>query len=458
VSGVTTFLSSDPEICFPALPGGRSVGLLAILFQLEQSQWWSPDEMAHHQFRQLARVVEHARRTVPFYRERFESPELAASLVNPRSWREVPLLSRRDIQLRGDDLHSRQVPPSHGRVSRTTTSGSTNAPVATLGTQVTELFWRALTLRDHVWHRRDFSQSLAAIRYVHDARAAPPEGARDENWGPATAGVVQTGPVYLLDVRASIAEQTDWLVRVNPGYIVGYPSALLGVARMLDQQGRRLSQLRELRTFGEIVESECRGECERTFGVPLVDMYSSQEVGYIALQCPEHDHYHAQSENLLVEVIDDDGRPCSSGQVGRVVVTTLHNFAMPLVRYDIGDYAEVGPPCPCGRGLPVLTRILGRQRNLLRLPDGSRRWPVFDAGERPEELPAFFQYQVIQRGLEELEVLAVRPHPFTAAEEARVQTYMQQTLGYPFRVVLRRVDAIARSRTGKFEDFICELP
>ena len=127
-----------------------------------------------------------------------------------------------------------------------------------------------------------------------------------------------------------------------------------------------------MRTFGEILEPVCRATCQQVFGVKVVDMYSSQEVGYIALQCPEHEHYHVQAENLLVEVLAEDGRGCGPGEVGRVVVTTLHNFAMPLLRYDIGDYAEVGASCPCGRGLGVLTRILGRQRNLLVLPDGRR--------------------------------------------------------------------------------------
>ena len=140
-----------------------------------------------------------------------------------------------------------------------------------------------------------------------------------------------------------------------------------------------------------------------------------------------------------------------------MVVTTLHNFAMPLLRYEIGDFAEVGPACPCGRGLPVLSRILGRQRNLLIMPDGRRRWPVFDAGERPQDLPPFYQFQVIQRSRQTIEVLVVRHKPYTDAESQTVARYFQQTLGHPFDVTVRTVDSIPRSRSGKFEDFICEV-
>ena len=115
-------------------------------------------------------------------------------------------------------------------------------------------------------------------------------------------------------------------------------------------------------------------ETMEAWGVPLSDMYSGREVGYLALQCPQHDHYHVMSEGNFLEVLGDDGRPCQPGETGRVVVTTLHNYVMPLIRYEIGDFAEVGEPCPCGRGLPVLTRILGRQQNMLTLPTGESRW------------------------------------------------------------------------------------
>jgi phenylacetate-coenzyme A ligase PaaK-like adenylate-forming protein len=98
----------------------------------------------------------------------------------------------------------------------------------------------------------------------------------------------------------------------------------------------------------------------RDWDVPLTDLYAADEAGCIALQCPDHEHYHVQSESVLVEVLDVEGRACAPGAVGRVVVTTLQNFAMPLVRYDIGDVAEAGDPCPCGRGLPVLRRIARR--------------------------------------------------------------------------------------------------
>ena len=453
------FFSSLADCEWPATPPPYSAGLLSVLFQLERSQWWTPEELASQQFRQLNHVVQHAYRTVPFYRRKFDERQLdSAKVASPEHWAEMPLLARRDIQLSGTELHSTDIPTLHGPTKSSTTSGSTNQPVTTLGTGLTEFFWRVLTLRDHFWHRRDFSQSLATIRYIGNKMAATiSDEVREENWGVATQGVVSTGPAFRLSIQSTIEEQVRWLLRMKPGYLLSYPSALLAIARSLEAQNEKLPALLGLRTFGEILEPECRQVCQRLFDVKIVDTYSSQEVGYIALQCPEHQHYHTQSENLLVEILDETGRPCRPGEIGRVVVTTLHNFAMPLLRYDIGDYAEVGERCPCGRGLPVLKRILGRKRNLLVMPDGQRRWPLFNAGERPEELPPFYQFQVIQRSREQIDVLVVRDESFNLPEEETVRKYMQQTLGFPFKIVIQVVESIPRSPTGKFEDFISEI-
>jgi phenylacetate-CoA ligase len=186
-------------------------------------------------------------------------------------------------------------------------------------------------------------------------------------------------------------------------------------------------------------------------------MYSAEEMGYMALQCPEHEHYHVQSENVLLEVLRDDGAPCGPGETGRVVVTPLHNFAMPLFRYANGDHAEVGPPCPCGRGLPVLSRIMGRSRNMLRLPDGSSHWPSFPS-ETWIDIAPIRRLQLVQHGLQAIEARIVAERDLDADEEVRLVAALRGTLGYPFDISVTRVEAIGRSGNYKFEDFICRIP
>ncbi len=263
-------------------------------------------------------------------------------------------------------------------MSQLFTSGSTGKPVMVVTTGLTQLLWNAFTARDHLWHRRDFRAKLAAIRFVSGDACDPPDGRMGQNWGPATAGITRTGPSATLHIKAGIDQQIPWLVKQDPEYLITYPSNVLALARKCEQRGIKLPSLREIRTFGEILEPHTREAVHRAFGVKTVDMYSSQEVGYIALQCPDHEHYHVQSENVLVEVLREDGTPCEAGEIGRIVVTALHNFATPIIRYRIGDFAEVGSPCPCGRGLPVLNRVVGRQRNMLVLPNGDLRWPSIE--------------------------------------------------------------------------------
>src|SRR3546814_11153852 len=109
-----------------------------------------------------------------------------------------------------------------------------------------------------------------------------------------------------------------------------------------------------------------------------------------------HEVYHAQSENVLLEVVDDDGRPCGPGETGRVLITSLHNFATPLIRYELGDYAEVGSPCACGRGLPVIKQVLGRKRNRLILSDGRSGFPYLGDHEEVRAItPQVTEFQYI---------------------------------------------------------------
>ncbi len=171
------------------------------------------------------------------------------------------------------------------------------------------------------------------------------------------------------------------------------------------------------------------------------------------MQCPEHEHYHLQSESLIVEVLDTDGAPCAPGETGQVVVSTLHNFAMPLLRYASGDYAEAGEPCACGRGLPVLKRIVGRQRNMLRRPDGVRYWPSFPIEAWRRAAPVL-QIQLVQDAIDHIEARVVMPRDFAGDERERLAAVLIDCLGYPFRMTLIRVDSISRGAGQKYEDFV----
>jgi len=437
-----SFQNKMSDNAWPAISAPHAAARLALLQQLDHSQWLAPQRLLELQLAQLQLLLDHACATTPYYRSRRGRSMTAERLV------ELPLLKRADLQQSYGELKSERVPREHGQVWEVRTSGSTGSPVRVLKTQLLELFWHVLTLREHLWQRRDLAGKLAAIR--RGASGTHP------SWGAATAGVFVTGPAVGMKVESGIDEQLAWLQRENPAYLLTYPSLLGELARTCLSRGVRIPALRQARAMSEIVTPELRQLCREAWGVPVVDMYSAEEVGTIALQCPEHEHYHVQSESVLVEVLDDEGRACPPGDVGRVVVTDLHNFATPLIRYDIGDFAEVGGPCPCGRGLPMLTRIVGRVRNLLETADGKRYYPFLGQSQFLDIAP-IVQHQFVQTAFDLVEArIVMREAPSKEQVEA-LRAHVERRMPPGVRVKVIRVDSIPRGAGGKYEDFVSEV-
>ena len=447
--------STVKGIEWPALPSPSAAGRLAALFQIEQSQWWTEERLRESQFIQINVLLSHCVEHVPYYREVLDRKAILKSF-NEEQWHNIPILTRSKVQQAGEALRAKNIPPDHGRVSLSRTSGSTGKPVETLSTEINHFFWNVFTLRDHLWHQRDFSGKLAVIRYTLKEGAKPPHGIRADNWGGATNGLFKTGDTAMLSIFTSISEQVAWLQREAPDYILTHPSVLQDLALYCQRENIHLPSLREVRTISEILPDNLRELCREVWGVELVDVYSTIELGYLAMQCPEHEHYHVQSEGVLLEVLDDEGKPCKPGEVGRVVVTNLHNYAYPLIRYEVGDYAEVGEPCSCGRGLPVLKRIIGRFRNLLTKPSGERYYPQLGIQDLHKIAPVQ-QFQAVQHTLSDIEILLMLSRPLQSEENDKLTSLFKEMMGDCFNFNIRQVESIQRSASGKYEEFISKL-
>jgi phenylacetate-CoA ligase len=443
------YRSAVPGVSWPALPGQGAPALLALQFQLERTQWLPPGRLVEFQFRQLDGLMRHAWETVSYYRERWRGAYDPGIPLTPERFSSLPFLTRNDLRGQFDALRSTAIPPAHGGTGESRTSGSTGSPVRVLKTGLCELWWRAFTLRDHAWHQRDLGGKLAAIRQgVEDGESA--------EWGPATGVVLETGPLATLPAGTEVGRQIEWLQRQQPDYLITHPTNLAELARRSLAQGIRLPGLREARTSGEMLPQETRVLCRQAWDVPVRDMYSANEMGYLALQCPDHEHYHVQAESVILEVLDRQDRPCAPGQIGRVVVTSLHNFAMPIIRYDIGDYAEAGAACPCGRSLPVLNRIVGRTRNMLVLASGERYWPNFGLRNLTDSVP-ILQYQFVQKSLDRLQARLVTERGLSPDQESRLRQQLLARLPDGYRIEIEYCGVIERGAGGKFEDFISEI-
>lgn len=455
--------SGIPGIAFPALQGGRAAELMALQQQLDASQWWPAAQMQAAQFTQLAALLRHAA-GIPLHAARLRAARIDPAAPTPESWARLPPLTRKDVQREGARLHAKAVPEGHGTTGEVATGGSTGIPVRVRKTALDELLWQALHVREEIWHREDPLGAIARLRRVPPglspaqvAQVWSPEGLTFPDWGPPLNLLWRTGKMHVIESTQTVEVQAEFLRRAQPAYIFVNPSNLRLLLGHLREHPVAMPGLRSVWTLSEAVDDSLRALCRQVLGVRIVHNYTAAETGWMALQCPAHEHFHVQSEAFLLEVVDEANRQVAPGQTGRVLVTPLHNFAMPLLRYEIGDTAEWGPPCPCGRGLPVLTRIGGRILDLLTLPDGRVRRTDF-SHYRLSKIEVVREYQVVQRSRTRIEMLLVTGRPLTDAERAEVLGVLETEFTEGFDFAVTEVKAIARTGAGKLRPFLSEIP
>ena len=436
-----------PEM-WPVLSDPLNSQALALQFQLEQTERWPPEKLLAHQLKQIQNVIDHAQATVPFYKERlapFAGWPLGALTLE--RFRDIPVMSRAEVQAAGKDLQTRRLPSGHGPTTVVTTSGSTGRPLKVLSTKVTSIMVQALSLRGHLWHERDLSAKSVRIRPLDPSRKT----AGNRRWSPLPHG----GPSVTIQEGMPVAEIFEQLLLEDPAYVESHPSLILALAQRSAETGRLPKSLREARSFGEALAPWIREYCREVWGLPIIDNYGAEEFGTIAHQCPQSENLHVQSENVLVEVLDDRDRPRGPGQSGRIVVTSLLNYGTPLIRYELGDIVEVGEPCACGRGLPVLKQILGRTKDLIHLPNGERLSSTFWS-----ELRSFSkirQFQVVQTSLESLHLKLVVSAPLDEGERQSLIERMHGRLVHEFQIHITYHDEIPREPSGKYMTFKSEL-
>jgi phenylacetate-CoA ligase len=449
--------SAASGIAWPALPRTRNAKLLALLYQFEQSQWWPAEKLEQLQLGQLSALLSHACHHVPFYRERLSGlKDRGFRLASYADLRQIPILTREQVQENLLSLTATTLPDDHLPLKEGRTSGSTGMPVTYRSTRITELLAVSLGLRSKIWHRQHGGLRKASLQISRQDPREPQEEERIAPTSAASLAVFPGGSTAHFDSRKNIREQLEWLQQVDPELLVTFPSNLAALTREASERGIQLPNLKHLCTQGEVVSADMREMCRAVWGLKIVDIYSCRELNTIALQCPEQEHYHVQSERVIVEVLDERGEHCGPGETGRVVLTDPHNFVMPFVRYANGDFAEVGEACTCGRQMPVLKRILGRTRNMLVLPEGGSIWPAYGSNDLAQVAP-IRQLQAVQHTPTDIELRVVPLRPLDSDAQARLLAAAQarfDEIGPSFTLRLSCVEEIPRAKSGKFEDFL----
>jgi phenylacetate-CoA ligase len=333
----------------------------------------SREQVDQFAFNELKNIVKFSKQRIPWYTNSFASVgDVDGSESLQDLLQSLPILSRRQAQENFDGLYFKSPENNPADYVIQATSGSTGKPVSVM--KFAPLYsaeYDALTLTEWQLNKRDTSKTLSTFRIVQTELEDAPLGPPLSYIG---ATRVHTSRSIL---KRSIPELLNELHRLRPDYLFvnGVVARQLALAQ-LDSDNEPI-KIEQFLTVSDRIDPQLRTLIREVFGGRIIDRYSSEEFGYIALQCPVHDHLHVCSPSLVVEVVDDEGNACDVGVPGRVLVTSLHNFAMPLIRYDIGDIAEFGEPCDSGFNWPVLNQVNGRIRDSITLPDGEFRLVTF---------------------------------------------------------------------------------
>jgi phenylacetate-CoA ligase len=257
--------------------------------------------------------------------------------------------------------------------------------------------------------------------------------------------------------EAQLVAFAESLRRWRPVYLLGYAGALDLFARFLLERGLDGIRPRAVRSSAEILHPDARERIAQAFGAPVYDYYGCREANCLAAECPSHQGLHVLEYGRLVEVLDANGEPSPAGVAGRVVVTDLWNEGMPLLRYATGDLAvRAEGPCACGRGFARLARVVGRESDFVRTPDGrTLHGEVFS--HLFYHVPGVLRFQVVQRTLDTIDVL-VEPAPAAApADLGPIAEGIARLVGPSVRSRVRLVAEIPLGPNGKRKFVISEV-
>lgn len=387
--------------------------------------------------RRLRWLVGHAAHTMPFYRELLEQRGVEpGSIGGIGDLERLPLISRDALRDAGDTAWAQDLPAEHRIIA--STSGSSGTPLTlayrfndrlrkhAIGLHCMSLYgWRP-------WHR---GMALGSQALPHDHRLRH-LGICRWTW------VDPTRPV------------NEWLQeydRLRPQAFHSYPSALREFCFEARQRGPLNWLPRVLSVGGELYPAELTPLATEVFGQPPLVMYGAVEGGRLAFECRAHRGLHVRPDAVHIEILKD-GRPTGPGEVGSVVITSLINTVMPIIRYELGDLAAWEPgACPCGLWWPRLTLYQGRQGDVIALP-GGRRIPVTSLGAIVGKSPSVRQFQFVRRAED---VLLLRYEPYGEADDPLEQVRGELRQALPgIDVQLERSGQLPRTRTGKVARYI----
>lgn len=409
---------------------------------LKTTETFSAEKMQVYQRRLMERLVRHAKAEVPFYENRLNPLFGPKDTIRWDAWTDIEPFTRPEAQEAGDSLFAKETPSQAGSYVTETTSGSTGMPLKVRSSGLMSLMSRSINQRIFDWHGINTDSTVCFI--LDDTGRYPyPKGRSGVNWNLANPKAA----AFSLSVNHTVAEQADWVYRRQPAILSTYPKN--GAAIIEELRDRELAiPFRTMIVHGEVLEEDTRRVAERS-GIKLIDRFGSVELGPLSANCPAGPWHHQFSEVALMET--EILQTVSSEAHNSLVFTSFYNFAMPLIRYRNGDLVKRSQTlCPCGRSLPRIERILGRERNMFTFSDGSRKRPDMSREDYEPFLSAK-QFQVVQHTPQQIEVRYVADNMEQPVNLPGFTDLLHKVLHHDIKVTITRVDQIERNLSGKFE-------
>jgi len=413
---------------------------------LEQSQWLPRGELESLQFDALRRLIAYAFANCPYYRREWTrlniGPHQMQSIEDFRSW---PVIGREVIRENRPGMRA-QLPGLH--LLTKSTGGSTGVPLHF------DLDTENLDHRMAAWHRGyDWAGAGPGTKQFYLWGVPLGEQTLWNRWKDALYDrLYRRMRVNSFELsNETLPRILERLNRRRPEVIVAYTNPLFIFARWLDETGLKPFSPRSIVVGAEKLHDFQRELIQRVFDAPVFETYGTREFMLIGSECDQHEGLHLSMENLLVEVLDDDGCPTANNEEGNIVVTDLTNYGMPFVRYANGDRAVAGwRTCTCGRGLPLMQKIVGRQLDMLQTPDG-RRIPGEFFPHLMKDFPAVRRFQVVQEGPDRIQLRVVLKGQLSEDERRTIDHEVAKVLGSATFFELLPVDEIAPSSLGNIK-------
>lgn len=418
----------------------------------EQRQWWTSQQLAEFQFAELRNILGHANENCPWYRHHWLAQGISPSdIYNLDDFRRLPPLTKDDIY-----QHSEQMLATNycDRVYSHNTGGSTGVPLKFYASRESYEWRLAVSMRGYSWAGCEDGDRQFYV-WGQPIGTPPLKRRLKSKWHNA----VLRRRVFssFKFSKPGISDCVNQINAFRARTVVGYTNALCLLAQHILDSNTPVVYPRAIITAAEGVNSVQRELIQRAFSAPVFASYGSREFMLIAMECEHHHGLHLSADNLLVEVVNPDGTPTGEGEIGEILVTDLHNYAMPFIRYRIGDMGVLTKQtCPCGRGLPMLERVEGRVLDVIRTPDG-RIVPGEFFPHLMKEFTAVRKFQVVQKELNRLQIkLVLQPSEYQEQLQT-MQTEIRRVLGSNLIVEIECVSEIPLTASGKFRVIISEI-